>query len=726
MLGEKKRIRGMTLPEVLVAAIIGALLMGAFVGIWQFVTRTSSVEQTRTALRVELESVMERIKSEIRLSSLTFTSFFSPAVVVDFTAISFPLATPDANGFFPLDANGDIVWDRSVIYHPFENPPASGDFELRQTVFTGNTTVLTNNNLRDQQLASVVNNGDGAVWPQQAGEQFTTMVIADMLDGVDGFTITQTAFEFDGFGPVLARTDKVNFGSVLLTPGNHDFRFEVTGTSGGGFGFGIDSISISPSGCDREGEFYVGGVDPLSVATTDSGAALTNQPQLGWSGNAYLDYASAGVGDFVNLNLYYDIWRETNFQNGVRNNVILTGNDIRAELADLNSGGTVSWQAAVQSGSAALGYPFDMSNITVRNVISNATASDLVRVEFESAFDVTITSAYLNRRDMGLMNEDAEAATSATQIQLYFTTGANVTPGVFIPAGTSVISNWAIFPIAAGQDYFVTFHISAGNATYWPGAVPASVNSYLVFDPAVTFVSAANWPAPLAHQNHQPVPVAPPDNNPADECFSSPSIFVTANLEGWSSSGDLTSQIYDTQLADPAYNDVDWWESAGADITLTVSSSDNADMSGPVSVVRVVPGSLAGVGTGRYVQFRADVAALPFWVCINHPGQTATDIAYKANWPVPITCAVCNEELTPACDTPGLDNVTIDWPGAARVCDISGFFTRDPNYGIITLTVDGLDLTRGLEFDMNLSGNFRGGEITEEHRVEAIPRNTGN
>ena len=50
----------------------------------------------------------------------------------------------------------------------------------------------------------------------------------------------------------------VTFGSIELTPGDHELKFEVVDKDddSSGYGFGIDTLSISPSGCNREVEVY--------------------------------------------------------------------------------------------------------------------------------------------------------------------------------------------------------------------------------------------------------------------------------------------------------------------------------------------------------------------------------------------------------------------------------------------------------------------------------------
>src|SRR3989338_3835105 len=128
----------MSLPELMVSLTIGILLLGVVFSIWYFLYQTWAVERIRTELRLNLEVAMEKLKEELRLSSVTYISLYKPVGSADYTAISFPAANPDFNGFSQLDADGYVYWDNSVIYHVYETPPASGKLELRRTIFTDN------------------------------------------------------------------------------------------------------------------------------------------------------------------------------------------------------------------------------------------------------------------------------------------------------------------------------------------------------------------------------------------------------------------------------------------------------------------------------------------------------------------------------------------------------------------------------------------------------------
>jgi type II secretory pathway pseudopilin PulG len=152
---------GMTFVEIMVSLGLFILLLGVSLSIWSFVYKTWAVENIRTKLRVNLEMAVENIKSELRLSSAEFISLYKPPSESDYKAISFSLPTIGNDGFAVLQADGTIFWDRSVIYHVYENPPGSGTLELRRTEFTDNHDILINTSQREAQLSSVYTNGSG-------------------------------------------------------------------------------------------------------------------------------------------------------------------------------------------------------------------------------------------------------------------------------------------------------------------------------------------------------------------------------------------------------------------------------------------------------------------------------------------------------------------------------------------------------------------------------------
>ncbi len=85
----------------------------------------------------------------------------------------------------------------------------------------------------------------------------------------------------------------------------------------------------------------------------------------------------------------------------------------------------------------------------------------------------------------------------------------------------------------------------------------------------------------------------------------------------------------------------------------------------------------------------------------------------------------CTKLLIPAVNCPWIDNVTINWPGESKMCEISGYFMQRPDYGIIKLTVDDQELTKGLEFSLAISEELQGKTYEASLMSEIEPRNTG-
>ena len=126
-------------------------------------------------------------------------------------------------------------------------------------------------------------------------------------------------------------------------------------------------------------------------------------------------------------------------------------------------------------------------------------------------------------------------------------------------------------------------------------------------------------------------------------------------------------------------------------------SSNDSQMTGATAWTAIVgsgsnPHSLS-IGSGRYVQFQATLSK-------------SADYDDHANYP-------------------WIDNVTIDWPGQAKLCEISGYFTQAPDYGKIKLTVDGHELIKGLKFSITVYEDFRGDTYEDSLTAEVEPRNTG-
>ena len=707
---------GMSLIELMLSAVLGVILIGIVLGAWYFTYKNWALDRIRTKNRVDLQVAMERIKGELRLSSTTYLSLYKPAGGSDYTAISFPLEAPDAaTGLLDLNADGLIDWDMSVIYYAYDNA-GTGYKELRRMEFTGNGAVLNNSAQRETQLANVVANGDGSGGPNAAGAT-TPKAIVEKLTS---FIINPQAQEFDGYSDHTKRSDNVTFGSVRLTPGDHMFRFEVTGknasnTDPTGYKLGIDTLSITPSGCRQEMEVYT----PAATSTADSSGKVG--PNLLWSGNNFLGFDSDAIGDFITLRLYYDTWLEANFDNSVRDNTILAGGDLSVELPDLAAGNEIVWTAEIEAGSVSgdgtkADFATSLSGITVRNLISSANIDsdgDLFRVKFDShtSQPLTISAAYFDERDSDqhCVSPSITTTPGETRIQLYFTdSSGDTSPNITILADSSAYSNWAIFPIDSSKNYFVTFYVTGASfASYWAGTEATDTNSYLIEG---DYASQPNWPALGPHGS---MPSAPPPL----ECVSSADIYALASLEVWSKTGSVTTEAYDTKIADPGY-DATTWSSSGS-VSVYGRSSDDPLM----GAVAWTVGSVSG--TGQYAQAKAELSTTPYWTCIDHSSVNISDTSYKNTGVINCTVAGCTQYLIPGVSASWVDNIKVTWPGETRMCDISGYFAQDTDYGIIKLLVDGNELVKGIEFDVTVYEDFQGTNYETSMKNEVEPRNTG-
>ena len=731
--------KSMSIPEVMLAITIGTVIIGSVLSLWYFTYKTWAVEHIRSKLRVDLEIGIEKMKYDIGLSSATWMSLY-PSGAGPYTAVSFPQAVANANGFFTLDANDLIVWDKTVVYHTYLNGSVT---ELRKTVFDPRNNSLSTAQ-RYTQLSSVVADGDGA-GALNGGNATTTTVLKDVVS----LSISPAARQFDGYSPSRTRSDLFDFGSITLVAGNHDITFTITSknASSSGFGLGVDAFSIAPSGGMREAEIYL---PPFA----SSGDTASKTYVVGWSGDNFLDFSSNAVNDYVTLRFYYDMWQESNFDNAILDNLILTGNDLYIKLPDLTEGNVIDWQAVMEAGSDSAGeatkadyddnggVAITVSDITVRSILSNGNIdidANLIRVMLEAHSDpnatpLVITAAYIDERDPLTNNQNAvNPNTSTSRIQLYFTDALGVvSAGLTIPdpndgaASTVAYSNWAIFDIDSSKDYFITFYIQTGDISYWAGTDPTEDNSYLMkTDESSTEV----WPGADLQLAIDPPGTELPTVD--DTWTSTPHIYVTATMEGWTNAGSVTSHIYDTKVDNPVYNLIAWDESepTGTAILFKARSSDDANMTGATDWASIGgsssnPSSLS-IGSGRYVQFRGELSSVPYWTCIDHSGVSVADADYKAN-PVNRRCPTDTMPLLPALNTPWIDNVEIDWPGETHVCDVSAYMTMDSDYGIVKVSIDGADLLKALQFTLTLSDVLLDVTYQEALTAEIEPKNTGN
>ncbi|MFQ5952879.1 MAG: type II secretion system protein J, partial [Candidatus Omnitrophota bacterium] len=400
MHGALKNKKGFTFVEVIFVAITFLLVMGAVLSSWLFTQETWTGERERTHLRVDLMKALEIIKSDLRLSDLNNIVYYPDAG--PYTAISLPVAETDSDGFFTLDADEKIDWDKTVIYHLFTD--AGGNEVLRRTVYDPRDNTLTDAE-RETQLENVVTSGTGS------GSDWSTDT--EFLENVDIFEISSlsTIIDFYTDSSTPVRSDKVVFGWARFNDGDHTIRFEVTGknTSSSDYNLGIDNIMIEPSGSSRELEYY----DSAGILTESGGTASRVYDPI-WSNKNYLEFDTAGgVGDYIEFIDHYDLWRESAFESVTLDNTTTAEEEVRIEIdvPEDDEGGEVTWFASQETGDmqsegrdGSLPWGSSGQGVTVRTLVSSANITedgDLVRVKLQTyeGAPLLIERAYITRKD---------------------------------------------------------------------------------------------------------------------------------------------------------------------------------------------------------------------------------------------------------------------------------------------------------------------------------------
>ncbi|MGD2278616.1 MAG: type II secretion system protein, partial [Candidatus Omnitrophota bacterium] len=510
-----KRIRnkkGFTLVEVVFAAVTFLMVIAAILASWVFTQKAWIAEKERTVLRVNIMKALETIRSDLRLSDLNRIVYY-PSGGEPYTAISIPVAEPDANGFLSLDAGGQIDWDKTVIYHVWTD--AGGDKMLRRTVYDPRDNTLTDAE-RYTQLENAVTTGSGG-----AGSTTDDGFLMDL----DTFEISShaTVIDFYTDSSTAEKSDKVVFGWASFDDGDHTIRFEVTGKNddSSGYDIGVDNVMIEPAGSTREVEYF----DSAGLLTVSGGSTNRVYDPM-WNNKNYIEFdVASDSGDYIEFSDHYDLWRESAFENVVLEDTETAGEEVRIalDIPDTDEEGEIIWFASQATGDSqtsgrdgSLPWGSTGSGVTVRTVVSASDISedgDLVRVNFKtySGAPLLIERAYITRKDDsssndydGYANLDPSGRTIVEyhrHQQLFFkdandydgdTDTDEATPMAWLPAtdddSSEIWSLWTAFPLEkeiSGSDvnHLVTFYVSDGTkagSKYWQGG--STITYYLTGD----------------------------------------------------------------------------------------------------------------------------------------------------------------------------------------------------------------------------------------------------
>ncbi|KJJ85825.1 membrane or secreted protein [Candidatus Omnitrophus magneticus] len=765
--------KAFSLTEILFASVLSVMAVGIILSVWIFAHKTWTGETYHTSMRIDMLKALETLENDIRLSSATYMVFY-PADDPKSSAVLMPKAETDDDGFFPTEESGEIEWTQTIIYHIVEE---DGEKKLRRSVLNSFDKSL-NRSQREELLKGIVEGSESA-------DDYSDL-IKNNLDVFDISSLSAVVdFYDDSDSSILERN--VVFGYSQLSPGDHNIRFTVTGKNqdSSGYGFGIDNLKIVPAASTRETEYYISSFAPLGTVVSSGDTTSIVHDSI-WGNNGYLEYDANHIGDYIEFKDWYDLWRESSFDNTIKNNVVSYGNDVRIKLEttdDRDEQKFACWSGFIQTNDEIKegrdGFlPRESGkSIVIRDIIKNEYIDedvDMIRVSIIAPKEnpIFIKSVYITRKEDysslasrydnpdGLVNTSTLGKLTEEyhcHQQLFFKDifdGNNngdtdeVLESVWLASGKEIWSEWIAFPIRKTiknnifpPDYFITFYVPApefvsfpvsfgtfdsskGDAKYWEDNTDQSI-----YIKTGTYTTAGT-------------PFWTGAGITSGEYTSSNQLFFIKEIDGWQNKGTIESQVFDTSIVSPVYNNISWSQNkpAGTGITLKARSASNVDMSDAavwdnILPISITPSSLS-ISNKRYAQFFAELSAAPFWTCpehslnISYVNYIEKQISFGGNksyiFPTHTDFGgACGVPLVSGVYSSWVDDVAITWTAPSRICALEGDIAKRNDFGEVKITIDGNDLIKVLKVDVGLSFNFHGRIISEENSIEVEPKNTG-
>jgi hypothetical protein len=678
-----------TLVELSIGATLLVVTLSLAMAGFVYFLRGAAQSAVQNELDIDVQTAMERVKYDLRLSSLDHMFYF-PAGAVAFEAVSFPLARDDdGDGAVELNESGAIDWDKTHVYHVWSGEPE----QLRLTTFDPRDNTLSDTE-RQEQIDSVVTVGGGSVTHNSANSS-TTVIFENLID----WEVTPRGAIFDGYSTTLQRENNVFLGSIVLSNGTHDVKFEVIGKNGASSGYkvGVDSVIASPSYSPREGE--------AQTVASRSGATATSQymTQGSWSGNYQLSFPATAVGHYFSLSLENDRWEETNFKG--------TGSlfDDTSVIFDdaLDDGDFVvsldgfgpNWYAKEQSGDLQGGTAGAESvrGMAVRVLIRGGDMVNGGWIQYnggscwvhfqagsEPLTELKISDAYISE----CANQEAPSPDIDTSTLTRLTFDAD--HGIAIPSSSGKWTDLMPFSIDTEKSYIVSFlvhdHDEEGSAWKWDETQdPTMMGSYMIpaaNAPTLADLTAATW-------------------STRPELLSTNATLAVGYLNTtYPTHGLYTSQIIDTKQSAPPYSALTWnsYVPGGAALQMKIRSGNNDGLSDAAAwsnVTAMAAGGAINPGNKRYCQIQADLK----------PDASGFS-------------------------TPKLLDATLRWTGVEKFVDVGGTFTKGPDYGVFKVTVDGREIKTGVVIDLEIfqqTRGYRGADRTVRSSLtsEVTPLNTG-
>lgn len=458
--------RGFTIMEVMIASAITMVVVASVFAVFIQGMRVWEYEEIMGELEMDLELALEHIRTDLRLSSvgIGLMSFY-PEDGSDFTAISLPLSDDTNNdGLLERDANGKIIWNRTVIYHV---QPGSPDKLIRTTFYPRNTNATPEDIY--EQLEEVAEATDDAEIAAAAmsGESVESDVVFENL--VDLVFAPPDAI-YDCYAPTRAKGRSFNWGSIVLDGGMHTLSFTAISKNAASSGYNIevDRIRLSNTASDREGEIYVPAdshpTAPMFTHSTSGMTITAAQRSSGWTYSGNCVAIASGVQDDQFLfEVYNDLWCDSNFDNP--GSAISSNCSAKFDLSFTN----------VNPYIPDVVVTMDKGIAWTANSVSDTNVSELISGQPLHATNIvyggtnTLGAINLNGKWARLQfTGGAEAPTYVTNVALIDVASgvrSNVTfnggaGGIFVPSMASVWSDWVPdFVINRDRDYEVALQI---------------------------------------------------------------------------------------------------------------------------------------------------------------------------------------------------------------------------------------------------------------------------
>lgn len=336
--------------EIMVASTISIIVLTSFMAVFIHGLKLWQQEEIKNELNFNLEEAMEKIRIDLRLSSIGvgLMAFYS-ATNGEYNAISIPLSTDtDGDSLMERDDNDKLVWNQTVIYHVRPGTPD----KLMRTVFAPRYTNATPASIYAQLSSVVAATSDAAVASAaMSGEACDSKVVFENLVQL---TFRAPSATYDCYNPTLVKGETFTWGSLVLSSGTHQVTFTVTNKNAASSAYKliVDDLRLSASASTRDGELYSPtNSHPASPYFSGSGgigsvSGQTMGPE--WSGQSALICSGTATGA-VTFNVANDLWVDNNFNSpsymsASNCSVLVNTNFVPADVVVSSDKGT-AWSA---------------------------------------------------------------------------------------------------------------------------------------------------------------------------------------------------------------------------------------------------------------------------------------------------------------------------------------------------------------------------------------------